>query len=70
MVVPAGTPKPIIDKLTAELKRIMEMPATIKKVEELGATAAYLNPAEFAAFMANERKKWGDLVKAIGLKPI
>ncbi len=70
MVVPAGTPKPIIDKLTAELKRILEMPETIKKVEELGATAAYMNPTEFANFMANERKKWGDLVKAIGLKPI
>ena len=70
MVVPAGTPKPIIDKLTAELKRIMELPATIAKVEELGATAAYMDPAAFATFMSNERKKWGDLVKAIGMKPI
>ena len=70
MVVPTGTPKLIIDKLTAELKRIMELPATIAKVEDLGATAAYMNPADFATFMSNERKKWGDLVKAIGMKPI
>jgi hypothetical protein len=29
-----------------------------------------MNPTEFGAFVAGERKKWGDLVKAIGLKPI
>jgi tripartite-type tricarboxylate transporter receptor subunit TctC len=68
VVVPHGTPKYIVEKLTAELKRILEMPNIVARVEELGANMAYRDPSDFAKFIESENQKWGGLVRTIGLK--
>jgi tripartite-type tricarboxylate transporter receptor subunit TctC len=66
--VPAGTPRPIVDKLAAEVKRIFEEPATAAKLKEVGAVASPMSPEQFAAFIGDERKKWQEVVKAAGLE--
>ena len=66
--VPAGTPRPIVDKLAAEVKRIFEEPATAAKLKEVGAVASPMAPEQFAAFIGEERKKWQEVVKAAGLE--
>jgi tripartite-type tricarboxylate transporter receptor subunit TctC len=65
---PAGTPRPIVDKLAAEVKRIFEEPATQAKLKEIGAVASPMTPEQFTQFIAEERKKWQEVVKAAGLE--
>ena len=61
---PARTPKPIIDKLTAEIARIVSTPAFRQKAQEQGATADYLNPQQMDALVKSETARWTEVVKA------
>lgn len=65
---PAGTPKPIVDKMAAEMKRILELPEVKDKLFELGAVASPMTPENFAKFIDGERAKWQDVVKASGAR--
>jgi tripartite-type tricarboxylate transporter receptor subunit TctC len=61
---PARTPKPIIDRLTAEIARIVSTPAFRQKAQEQGATADYLNPQQMDALVKSETARWTEVVKA------
>jgi tripartite-type tricarboxylate transporter receptor subunit TctC len=69
VVMPAGTPKAILDTVAAELKRVASLPEVSGKIEELGATMHILGPEEFREFLISEGKKWGEVVKAAGITP-
>jgi tripartite-type tricarboxylate transporter receptor subunit TctC len=67
LVAPAGTPAPIVDKLNAAINAEMtstEMQTTLKR---LGAVAGSGTAAEFAAFIAEERKRWSAVAKAANI---
>jgi tripartite-type tricarboxylate transporter receptor subunit TctC len=64
MYAPAGTPKPVIDKLTTEIQKIMQTEAFKKKAEEQGAVADYMNPQQLAEHTKAELARWGEVVKA------
>ncbi|SDC07944.1 Tripartite-type tricarboxylate transporter, receptor component TctC [Cupriavidus sp. YR651] len=64
MYAPAGTPKPIIDKLTAEIEKIMKSEAFRKKAEELGAEARYMNPQQLDQYQRTELVRWGKVIKS------
>jgi tripartite-type tricarboxylate transporter receptor subunit TctC len=66
LLAPAGTPKPIIDKLNAEMKRIMAMPGMGDRLAAIELMAT--SPQELAAYMKNETERWGALIKQLGLK--
>ncbi|MEH2511387.1 tripartite-type tricarboxylate transporter receptor subunit TctC [Nitrobacteraceae bacterium AZCC 1564] len=66
LFAPAGTPRPIVDKMAAEVKRILEMPETVSKLTEIGAVPSPMTPDEFTSFIASERAKWAEVVKASG----
>ncbi|MBS0549008.1 MAG: tripartite tricarboxylate transporter substrate binding protein [Proteobacteria bacterium] len=68
LLAPAGTPAPVIDKMSAEIARILKDPAMRKKMEEQGAEPAYRPPAEFQAFVASEVARFARIVSDIGLK--
>ena len=65
---PAQTPRPIVDALAAEVKRIFEAPERQKSLLEVGAVAAPMTPEEFGAFIAGERRKWQEVVQAAGVE--
>jgi tripartite-type tricarboxylate transporter receptor subunit TctC len=65
---PAGTPKAIVDKMAAEMKRILELPEVKDKLFELGAVASPMTPEDFVKFIDGERAKWADVVKASGAR--
>jgi len=65
---PAGTPKATVDKMAAEMKRILELPEVKDKLFEIGAVASPMTPDDFAKFIDVERTKWQDVVKAAGVK--
>ena len=60
---PAKTPKPIIDKLTAEIAKLMATPAFKQRATELGATAEYMNPQQLADYSTLELARWAQVVK-------
>ncbi|WP_423195509.1 MULTISPECIES: Bug family tripartite tricarboxylate transporter substrate binding protein [unclassified Cupriavidus] len=61
-----GTPQPIVDRLNAEVVKILGMPDVKKKLAEQGAEANPEKPAQLAAFMKTEAAKWAKVVKASG----
>ncbi|HZB36873.1 MAG TPA: tripartite tricarboxylate transporter substrate binding protein [Beijerinckiaceae bacterium] len=65
--VPAGTPRPVVEKLNAEVRRIVELPEVKSKLTEIGAVPSPMTPEEFVDFIKAERAKWDGVVKAAGL---
>jgi len=68
LFAPAGTPRPIVDKIAAEVKRIFELPEVATALKKVGGEPAPMTPDEFAQFILAERAKWKDVVKASGVQ--
>jgi tripartite-type tricarboxylate transporter receptor subunit TctC len=65
---PAGMPRPVVSRLSAELKRVLDLAEVKERFGQQGADATFLAPDEFVAFMKAEWAKWGPVVKATGAK--
>ena len=55
---PAKTPRPIVDKLAAEVKHAFELPEVVTALRNAGGEPAPMTPDQFAAFIQSERPKW------------
>ena len=65
VVAPAGTPKEIVDTLSAAMKKAMQDPEQIKKLEDSGLTLRYMDAAQTAAFWAESEAKSKTLVDTV-----
>lgn len=61
LFAPAGTPKPILDRLTAEVQAILREPDTVEKLSKVGVTAIGSTQEEFARHIAAETARWKDV---------
>ncbi|MEO9102090.1 MAG: tripartite tricarboxylate transporter substrate binding protein [Burkholderiaceae bacterium] len=68
MLAPAKTPRPVIEKLQAEVANIMAAPELKERLDKLGAEPFLMKPAEFDQFIADETTKADKMVKAAGIK--
>ena len=68
VLAPAGTPKPIIDRLNKELVAIVATPDFKAAMEKNGADATSNTPEQFANLIQNEVSKYGNIVKKLGIK--
>jgi tripartite-type tricarboxylate transporter receptor subunit TctC len=68
LVAPAKTPLAILDKLNAEIVRILQQPDVKERLNALAFTPVPGTRAEFAAFMKSEIAKWGKAVRESGAK--
>ena len=68
LLAPAGTPKEVIARLTQVTQEAINSPAVKAALEGDGAEPGGNSSAEFARFMADELKAWGDVVRASGAK--
>jgi tripartite-type tricarboxylate transporter receptor subunit TctC len=68
LAAPKGTPASIIAKLNAAMNEGLQAPEIQKTITSLGSEAKPNSPAEFAAFIATQHKKWVDVGKAAGVK--
>lgn len=66
---PAGTPKPIVDKLQVEITRILKTPEINKKLADIGLEAVGSTSEELAAYQRSEIAKWAKVVKDSGARP-
>jgi tripartite-type tricarboxylate transporter receptor subunit TctC len=68
LLAPAGTPREIVDRLGVELRKLVDLPEVQKQIHNEGGDPLTSTPAEYAADIDKEEKKWGGLVKKLGLK--
>jgi tripartite-type tricarboxylate transporter receptor subunit TctC len=67
-VAPAGTPRPVINRLHTELVKILQSPEVRERLVAEGAEVQTTTPEELAAFVRAEIRKWAAVVKASGAK--
>jgi tripartite-type tricarboxylate transporter receptor subunit TctC len=67
LFAPHGTPPEITNRLSAEVKKILDAPDIQEKLQKLGVEPSYLNAVELTQYITVESKKWGDLIKQAGI---
>lgn len=65
---PAGTPRPIVERLNKELQAIVKSPEISRQILAEGSDPVASTPEEYAANIAREEGKWAALIKKLGLK--
>jgi tripartite-type tricarboxylate transporter receptor subunit TctC len=68
LLAPAGTPAPIVDRIYAESEKFLSMPATRKKLADVGVIVSTQKPGEFGAFIRSEITRWTADAKAAGIE--
>ncbi|WP_088345702.1 MULTISPECIES: tripartite tricarboxylate transporter substrate binding protein [Rhodomicrobium] len=68
IMAPKGTPQPIVDKLNAEIRRVLERPDVTEMWAKQGAAPLIMTPAEFKAYLDKDIAKWAEVVKISGAK--
>jgi len=68
LFVPAGTPRATVDAIAAQLNQIWKSPDVIKALQAVGAEPVTTTPDEFTEYTKTERAKWGEVVRAAGVK--
>ena len=66
LLAPAGTPRPIVDKLNAEMKRITALPGMGDRLSAIELT--HSTPEELGDFIKVETERWAKVIKQLGLK--
>jgi tripartite-type tricarboxylate transporter receptor subunit TctC len=69
LVAPAGTPRPVIDRLSKALRDGLASEDVKKQLEIDGTEIAPSTPEQYADFIDEDEKKWSELVKASGVEP-
>ncbi|PZP99992.1 MAG: twin-arginine translocation pathway signal [Variovorax paradoxus] len=65
---PRGTPAAVAQKFAEHVQRAMEQPELRRKLLDTGLEPRFMGPAELHAFVASERQRWGDIIKAAGIR--
>jgi tripartite-type tricarboxylate transporter receptor subunit TctC len=67
LLAPAGTPRPIVERLHAEVQRALQEPAVRQRLVDIGGEARGLSPDEFRAMLTAESERWTRLVSDAGI---
>jgi tripartite-type tricarboxylate transporter receptor subunit TctC len=65
----AGTPKPIVDRMSAEIRKLVQTPEGKEKLLDMGLIATGTTPEEMTEIMRTGCAAWGDAVKRAGVQP-
>jgi tripartite-type tricarboxylate transporter receptor subunit TctC len=69
ILAPAGTPRPIVDRLNSEIHKALNSEDMKKRLADSGVEPLLSTPDEFAAFIRSETQRYAKVVKDAGLKP-
>ena len=67
-MAPAGTPKPIVERLNAEIRKIVNSPEAKEGWAKQGAAPLAMSTDEFAQYLRDDIAKWANVVKISGAK--
>jgi len=68
LFAPAGTPQAVVDKLSADIAKVLAMPEVRAKLANIGLEPVGTTPAEFAAIVRNDHAKWGEVIRNANIK--
>ncbi len=68
LAAPAGTPDEIVNKINADVTKIVNQPDVRQRIQALGLELALMAPREFGDFMAKAQAKWAEVVKKSGAR--
>ena len=68
ILAPAGVPRSVVNRLNAELVKIMHSPEMKEKLAATGTDPLTSTPEEFAAYIQREIAKWGEVIRKAGVK--
>ena len=68
LMAPAGTPRDIIDRLNAEVSKVMQLPETRERLLAVGGEPATGTPEQAAEFLRTEFARWSRVIKDAGIK--
>jgi tripartite-type tricarboxylate transporter receptor subunit TctC len=68
LMAPAGTPKPIVDKLNAEINKVLGTPEVKAAWAKQGAEPLVMTPAEFDTYLRGDIEKWAKVIQTAGIK--
>jgi tripartite-type tricarboxylate transporter receptor subunit TctC len=68
LMAPAGTPKPIIDRLNAEVQKVLKQPDVKEAWSKQGAVPMFMTPSEFGQYLQKDIEKWAKVVQISGAK--
>lgn len=68
IMAPKGTPKAVVDRLNAEIAKVIASPAIKDAWAKQGAVPMTMSPAEFGAYMERDIAKWADVIKKADIK--
>lgn len=68
LFAPANTPKPVVDKLVADVRTVVQSPAFQQKAQEQGATADYQAPQQLGARVKADLANWAQVIKAANIQ--
>jgi len=66
---PAGVPSAIVEQIAGDVATLLQREDVRRKLSEMGQDAMYLPPAQFAPRIAEDFKRWGELIEQAGVKP-
>jgi tripartite-type tricarboxylate transporter receptor subunit TctC len=69
IIAPLGTPKPIIDTLNRAINETLKLPQVEATFAKLAFNPMIHSPEEFAAFLAEQARKWPLVIKAANIQP-
>jgi tripartite-type tricarboxylate transporter receptor subunit TctC len=69
LLAPAGTPRPIIDKLHAAIVKAMNDPSVVEGYARIGQDQAVSTPEQFTKLIADETAKWAEVIEKANIKP-
>jgi tripartite-type tricarboxylate transporter receptor subunit TctC len=64
LFAPRGTPRPVLDRLAAESRTILELPAIAARLNDLASEPIFMDPDRTDAFVRAEFERWGPVVRA------
>ena len=66
---PAGTPKVIVNRMAAEIARVVKLPEIQERIFNAGGVPHYLGPEEFTKYLSDDVRRWAPLIKEAGATP-
>jgi tripartite-type tricarboxylate transporter receptor subunit TctC len=68
LMAPAGTPAPIIQKVSADLRKVIAIPDVVERFQTLGTYTRDLTPAQTEEFIRSEEQLWWPIVRRVNQK--
>jgi tripartite-type tricarboxylate transporter receptor subunit TctC len=68
LLAPAGTPQPVIEKLSGALRTVLAREDVVKRFYDVGAMANWTSPQDFSSYLAKEEATWMPIIKSANIK--